>query len=216
MRNVASLIGAPGRVTRFHTERGQLMPLSAWLALPQNLWLRATETYTTSPWMVPAAVRYLDRLIQPDWRVLEFGAGASTAWYAARAGWLLSLENDVGWFQEVHQSLERAGVRNVELRQSDISQYPDVGQSLEDESLDLVVVDGTDSDAASRVDCIKAVGNKVRQLGYIVLDDSDNVRYRLVETVLKNWPVKKFQGMKPFPLVATETSIYQRPWTTAG
>jgi predicted O-methyltransferase YrrM len=192
------------------------MPLGAWLDLPQNLWRRATERDSTLPWMVPAAVRYLHRLIRPDWCVLEFGSGASTTWYAMRARWVMSLEHDAGWFQAVRQKLEQANLCNAEVRHIQINEYADFARGLEDASLDLVIVDGIDSDAASRVDCIAAIRPKVRPLGYIVLDDSDNARYLPVEILLGGWPVKRFQGMKPFPLVATETSIYQRPLERSG
>ena len=36
------------------------------------------------PWLPPAAVNYLDQLLSPEMRVLEYGAGGSTLWLAER------------------------------------------------------------------------------------------------------------------------------------
>jgi hypothetical protein len=50
----------------------------------------------------------------------------------------------------------------------------------------------------------------VRPGGYIVLDDSDGAPYRGADQLLKGWAVKRFVGLKHFPLMAIETSIYRR------
>src|SRR6266849_10957083 len=69
------------RITRFHSERGQLMPLGGWVRIPAAVWARISGTTRDEPWMVPAAVSYLSKIIKPSWEVFEFGSGLSTLWY---------------------------------------------------------------------------------------------------------------------------------------
>jgi predicted O-methyltransferase YrrM len=187
------------------------MPASAWARLPLNIAQRLTRDASSSPWMVPAAVSYLGRVIERDWTVFEFGSGASTAWYAGRAGRVTSLEHDSDWHAEVERRLRASRHDNWDLRLRPISDFPSAVRELPDETLDLVVVDGDDGDDTDRVDCIRASLSKVRPGGLLVLDDSDNPRYRDADDLLRGWDVRRFRGMKSQPLVATETSVFRRP-----
>ena len=211
MRSLRELFIAPNRKSRFHTERGQLMPLPAWVRLPMNVLLRMLGRTDGGPWIVPSAVGHLEQIMRPHGQVFEFGSGYSTAWYAARSAWVVSLEHDAKWLRDAKQRCQDAGLANCELRRTDLEDFPQAINEFPDEAFDLVVVDGQDTGITDRTHCVAAAATKVRRGGHLLLDDSDNVRYRVVNDVLSGWRVRRFTGMKPFPLVATETSIYQRP-----
>jgi hypothetical protein len=104
-----------GRVTRFHTERGELMPPSAWLRVPQALWVRVTSGGSNKPWMVPSAVSHLAQIISKDWNVFEFGSGWSTLWYAERSGTVTSVEHDPRWYDLVRLRLRDQGISNCDV-----------------------------------------------------------------------------------------------------
>jgi len=53
------------------------------------------------PWFTYPAVDYLNRLIRPDWKVFEYGAGGSTGWWAARVAEVVSVEHDSEWAAHV-------------------------------------------------------------------------------------------------------------------
>src|SRR5260370_12693937 len=98
--------GHESRITRFHSERWELMHAGAWLRLPVTVWERLTGRYLRTPWIVPAAVSYLSRVIQPGWSIFEFGSGWSTPWLATRCAKLFSLEYDLLWHAQITGALE--------------------------------------------------------------------------------------------------------------
>jgi len=200
-----------GRVTRFHTERGELMPPSAWLRVPQALWDRVTSGGSNKPWMVPSAVSHLAQIIRKDWKVFEFGSGWSTLWYAERSGTVTSVEHDPRWYDLVRLRLRDQAISNCDLRLLDLKTFPKCIEGFENDVFDLVIVDGSEEVQGDRLGCVAVSTPKVKQGGYLVLDDSDQAAYRGVETLLAGWAVRRFAGVKPFPLMATETSIYERP-----
>ena len=68
------------------------------------------------PWLTPAAVRFLDLWIRPSDDVFEWGSGRSTLWIARRVHSIASVENDMEWFAKLRSTVERGGLRNVDLK----------------------------------------------------------------------------------------------------
>ena len=205
-RVIAKVVRAnTSRPSRFHTARRRLMPANAFLELPRMLAARASSS-ASGPWMVPAAVAYLERTIRPDWAVLELGSGASTRWYAERAGRVISIEHDPAWRDRVSAELAGHGLRNCEVRLVDAPLFADTVRAEPDGAFDLVVVDG-----AERMACLAAAKQKVKDGGYLVLDDSDWPEHHVADDVLAGWEVRRFVGVKPFPLLAVETTVYRKP-----
>jgi hypothetical protein len=63
------------------------------------------------PWITYSAARYLSRIVQADYRVLEFGAGNSTRWWAERVSEVVSVEHDPNWAEAVR----KYNLKNVTL-----------------------------------------------------------------------------------------------------
>lgn len=153
--------------SRFHDEGGNRLPIRELRHLPASVFYairaRLTGGRAELPWITWNAMERLEELLREDWRMVEFGSGASTRWFARRVASLHSIEDDPQWFDRVRPSLP-AGVR-YELRQGseywDLSDHPD-------ESLDLVVVDGI-----HREKCVTAAVPKLKPGGWIFLDDTD-------------------------------------------
>jgi SAM-dependent methyltransferase len=206
-----ALRASPGRRTRFHTERGRMMPLSAWARLPKSVLRRLRGRDEETPWMVPAAVSWLASQIRPQWRVLELGGGRSTTWYAERVSEVLCFEHCPAWHDFTRNRLIASNESNWDLRLTELDRIPDALRTLNPSSFDLVSVDCNESDTFTRVDAIRATHRLVKPEGYLLLDDSDVPRFRSVDRILDGWAVKRFVGVKPFPLMAVETSVFQRP-----
>lgn len=49
------------------------------------------------PWFTYAATHYLSKVVRPEYRVLEYGAGNSTRWWAGRVAEVVSVEHDPVW-----------------------------------------------------------------------------------------------------------------------
>ncbi len=205
---VRILRGNSARPTRLHTERGQLASLDS---LVKAAVRRAEEVFLhkvpVAPWMAPQSIERLAQLLQPQHRLLEFGSGRSTAWYAARVKEVVSIEPNATWAEKVRGDLLHAGLLNCVLVESTIKDViPDVSQHGQ---FDVVIVDGDDEwDGGSRMDCVAAA----KELGasIVVLDDSDRAWYREAAQVLDAYRQERFVGFRSRPFVAGETSVYIR------
>lgn len=128
------------------------------------------------PWWNVAATREVEAFLahRPNARVFEYGAGASTAWLAARAGHVTSVEHDpqfIGAFREM-----LGPIANVTLLERSIAEGPDayVGAIAEAGGpFDLVVVDGR-----HRAACLAAARAHLAPGGLVLFDDSGRARYR--------------------------------------
>lgn len=205
------VLSSDGRPTRFHTLRGELMPLSAWIQLPLVLFRRLARLETGEPWFVPAAVTALEGLITDRFVIFEFGSGASTLWFSERAGEVISVENNPAWYREVSSRLRDAGAANCELKMIPIEDFLAEIGGYPDEHFDLVVVDCAQNDAVSRNDCVIASLPKVKPGGYLLLDDSDRAQFRELDEELAGWQADRYIGCRPKPLSASETTIYRKP-----
>lgn len=131
------------------------------------------------------ARRQIEALLRTDSRMVEFGSGNSTTWFASRVGFLWSVEDLPDWYAHVQQQLERGRVGNVEHVLRSAETYADLS-SIEDGSLDFALVDGTD-----REGCIRAVVPKLKPGAWLYLDNSDkdmsfpNGDLRRAETALR-------------------------------
>jgi predicted O-methyltransferase YrrM len=188
------------------------MSLSGWLHYPAAWWRARHGQTPERPWIVPAAIGWLRRRIRPDWSVLELGSGRSTAWLAARADRLLSLEDNAFWHQRTRESLERAGVANVDLRLRRVEDFPAEIAPLPHAGFDLVVVDFLESSEVTRIDCIHDVREKVRPGGLLLLDDSDRPGYAEAFELLSGWRFRTFVGVKDGWPEVCETGVFRRPW----
>ena len=140
--------------SRLHTYLGDRIDLAGVAYLPRALWLvvllKLFKHRQPIPWLGYRAVQALDRLIQPDWNILEFGSGMSTLFFARRARHLVSIESEPDWHRQMSQTLEQQGLTNVDYRLRDIATYVH-HSDLPDASFDLVIVDGLLRDQTAEV-----------------------------------------------------------------
>jgi SAM-dependent methyltransferase len=199
-----------GRAGRFHTARGP-MGLSGWLRYPAAWWRARRGITPERPWIVPAAIGWLDRRIRSDWSILELGSGRSTVWFARRAGRVISFEDNEYWYQRTAERLEEAGLSNVALRSRPVRDLPKEMAALPPDSFDLVVVDFLESPQVTRIDALRPAMKRVKPGGSLLLDDSDRPGYALAYDLLAAWPQRRFTGIKDEWPEACETTIFHRP-----
>lgn len=63
----------------------------------------ALDSHGPVPWFTYSATRYLSIIVQDDYRILEFGAGNSTRWWAERVSKVVSVEHDPNWADAVKE-----------------------------------------------------------------------------------------------------------------
>jgi hypothetical protein len=162
------LQGDPGKRSRFHDYEGNVAPLPALLFLPvcaaSTFRKKLTGVHPRRPWLGYRAVRRLSQLLQPHWRVLEFGSGNSTPWLARRCTEVLSIETDRDWYLEVCKMIESQPGARVVLSSPPYTRIPEA----DSKSFDFALVDGVQRD-----DAMRAALTRLRPGGYVYLDNAD-------------------------------------------
>jgi hypothetical protein len=165
------IAGGSHHKSRFHDEKGNLIDGLGLLYLPHCLmttFLRISMGYRpVLPWLGYRAIQQLNHLIQPDWKMIEFGSGLSTVWFSQRCRQVVSVENCAEWHDKVSQDLHRRNIKNVEYlfkTQDDYSALPE----YKDEQFEFILVDGSE-----RAKCAATAVKRLKPGGYIYLDNSD-------------------------------------------
>jgi predicted O-methyltransferase YrrM len=151
--------------------------------------------------LVLSAVRYLERLVNAQTRVFEYGAGGSTLFFARRVQAIFAVEHDRKWAEKVSTALHARGYANGrvliaeavprsrqgEADPSDPRSYATSDDSLRhcsfqayassidqfpDRSFDLIVIDGR-----ARPSCFMHAIPKLASAGYVVWDNSERAVY---------------------------------------
>ena len=168
------------------------------------------------PWLCRGAVVYCERVLTKSMTAVEFGSGRSTAWFAKHVGRLTSVEHDSGWHSQVAATLERERIANVDYRlvplghpenepehatYEPLPAYVAVLNAFDDESLDLVVVDGH-----YRTTCIATSLSKLRPNGLLLVDDVNLWPSESAMPVPINWPLvnRSSNGIK-------RTCVWRKP-----
>lgn len=166
-------IGDNCRKTRLHDEKGNLPSL-------RRLILNGSRAYYSGlgrvlfdrrpiqPWISYDAAKLLRRHLTSQSRVLEFGSGMSTRWYAEHAGFVLSIEDYQPWFDKVRRQLTDEGITHVQYILASEKESYAQAQLYTREPFDLIMVDGS-----FRSDCIAHSLELLNEKGILYLDNSD-------------------------------------------
>jgi hypothetical protein len=157
------------------------------------------------PWMNYSVVALLRARLTKDLRLLEFGSGYSTSFYAKLVGSVTSVEHDQAWIGTVKKTLPD----NVELiyQPQDIDgKYCRVIHSS-GVGYDVVVIDGWD-----RVNCIRQSIEALTARGVIVLDDSHRAEYKdgTEYAISRGFAALPLEGLKPTGYGVDQTTLFYR------
>lgn len=149
------------------------------------------------PMYTYSLIEYLRALDFSQSDVLEFGAGESTKFWAARARSVTALENDAGWIEK----LKEAAAPNVTIVHA--SDMPAAFRAL-NRAFDIIIVDCK----ANRFDCAEAATERLAPGGMVILDNADwypNTAKLLREADLIQ---VDFPGLRPGRAHACVTSLF--------
>jgi predicted O-methyltransferase YrrM len=120
------------------------------------------------PWISYDAIRLLNTFLNRTSKVLEFGSGMSTVWYAQRSFRVFSVDDDSKWFDLMQSTFQQLGIDNVTYQLAhSADEYAQFGLS-HNLKYDLIMVDGS-----VRSECIKRSLDLLANGGIIYLDNSD-------------------------------------------
>jgi predicted O-methyltransferase YrrM len=158
--------------------------------------------------MTYPAIAFLENRDFRERRVLEWGSGQSTFWWAVRAQHVVSYESDTEWFE----SVRRRAPANVLVRlvSNDLHDLP---ADFAGQRFDVVVVDGLD-----RLRCAEKSLDLLVDDGVLVLDDAEqpwsvdsNGHYPIIELMRShNFQRVDFFGFAPAVIRRHCTSLFFR------
>jgi hypothetical protein len=189
------------------------------------------------PWMTFSAIKFLKSIVTKDMKVFEYGSGGSTIFLLKLAQKVITVEHDKYWAEKVLELVRKNDLENKHefytilpseevsqnnLNPSDFDSYisqdnsflgfsfKDYAQSIEayqNNYFDLVVIDGR-----ARPSCFKHSVNKVKEGGYILLDNSERDYYHRIHIHLnnQNWVKYSLYGPGPYNSYFWGTCIWQR------
>lgn len=198
---------------------------------------KARDEMHEMPWMTFEVTDFLQGHSNNQMRVFEYGSGSSTLFWAKRIKEVVAIEHDREWCVKVEKELEQRKFSNVTLmfippekKNNDVAteiadpygyssddenfgafsfeSYVKKINDFEDSYFDYVVVDGR-----SRPSCIAASIRKVKQGGYLMLDNSER-EYYLANTLkmlpANNWKRLDFCGPIPGSMHFSQTTLFKR------
>lgn len=116
------------------------------------------------PWYTYPAIEYLKQLDLSDKTVFEYGSGNSTRFWAGRCKKLVSVEDNREWFDKIRTKIPAT----VEYHLFDKKEeYVEFIRAFPDE-FDIIIIDGS-----HRYDCAVEALKKLKDDGFIILDNSD-------------------------------------------
>ena len=189
------------------------------------------------PWITFKTISFLKNNLSKNSRVFEYGGGGSTLFFVKLVGEVVTVEHNKEWFAILSEMINKKAFSNwkgnfIDAEKGDLisnpnknnpSHYssgdkPSVGfnykkyvsciDQFSDESFDLVSVDGR-----SRPSCILHAIPKIKNGGFLLVDNSDRDYYlSFFQERLKREFVNVVDGFGPTPYAKefTRTSIWQK------
>ncbi len=181
--------------------------------LTHNVFNGKTPLDLEIPWFSYGAIDFLEDFVQPHMKVFEYGSGGSTLFFARRAKSVVSVEDNVKWFEWVSRRLEQQALANVSLRLCEFNFKEPTGfeqsaylQAIPDEKFDIVVIDGSEEWTHVRPVCFEKAESRVKEGGIIIVDDS--WRYPALRQTNHAKRFKIFQSVGPCRPGVTSTDVF--------
>lgn len=159
---------------------------------------------TPIPMLTYPFLKFLEKRINREMTVFEYGSGNSTLWWAKRVNRVVACEHDKGWFEKMSRDVPaHAEVKYVPLERED---YANFVKQYRNE-FDVVVIDGRD-----RIKCAINSVPALKEGGVIIWDDTERDFYREGFRQLSELGYKQleFEGLRPTRADYSITSIFYK------
>ena len=155
------------------------------------------------PWLMQPCSDFLRPWIQPHWRVFEYGAGASTLFFAGRTAAVLAVEHDAAFATELSARLPA----NAQVIVWPASSAEYAGAVAQMQPPHLVCIDGR-----NRMRCVAAALPCLDPPGVLVLDDAERPEYAgaVVQSRQAGFRSVEFHRLAPGQVRRKCTAVFYR------
>lgn len=166
------------------------------------------------PWLSVEAINKIYDRLEPGMKVLEFGGGGSTLFFAKNNLSVTTIESSMEYKTNIESKLLSNNLTNVEVlyRPFDITNEAELRNSkylnsIPDAGFDIILVDGPEiADYKARPICFEWAEKNIKAGGIIVVDDS--WRYPQLLTENNAIYVDECAGIGPGRKGMTKTDIF--------
>jgi predicted O-methyltransferase YrrM len=140
--------------------------------------------YEGKPFLGVATIAQLEKIIKPKFRILEFGSGGSTVWFAERCGLIRTHEGSFEVVEKIYYELQKRGLeRKVEFVFN--ARYPRFITHYDNHTFDLILIDGR-----SRFVNLQASISSLKCDGWVLLDNAEQPKHKeCIDLMTKlGWP----------------------------
>jgi predicted O-methyltransferase YrrM len=120
------------------------------------------------PWLAYGAIIALEGVVNKRFRVLEFGCGGSTVFWAENCKNVKSFETNPEWFKNVNERVKE--FKNVEIKLGRQEQILNMLEREPDKHFDIVLIDSHPQDA-ERIVFANTSLRKVKPGGFLIIDN---------------------------------------------
>lgn len=165
------------------------------------------ENGNALPWMSYPAIEFLQKNINQNHEIFEFGCGASTLFFSKRVKKLVGLETNKKWLEIVKSKLA-PDCKNVEINLMEDGlenpAYENFAKNYQ-KKFDFIIID-----SLKRFECAKNSINALKPGGTIILDDSERKNYKKIFDFFEqnNFLRKDFFGIAPGQLRIKNTTFF--------
>ena len=191
------------------------------LLLHLELWfkdriLHLTPMQAGFPWINYPTIQFMHHFACKNMHIVEFGTGGSSFFFLNRGAKLTSIEHDEKWIglvkKKICSRLEKNWSYYLIKSNNKFSQIPSPNSyllpvdKLSDSSVDLVLVDGR-----HRIQSIQRVIKKIKNGGYLILDNCDRPEYSKSFELLSHWSLKQVSCITNSSEFVTPVAIWKKP-----
>lgn len=159
----------------------------------REAFFKGTDTLKVGyPWLAFGAIIALESIVNKKQKVLEFGSGGSTVFWAKNCKNVKSFETDEKWFKDVQKKLKRQ--KNIELLLRNQKQILRSLQSEPENHYDIVLIDIYPKHA-DRLTLANAAIPKIKPGGLLIIDNYEKFGMENF-TYPKNWEIYTFDEFR--------------------
>lgn len=158
------------------------------------------------PWYTYPAIEYLSQFDYSQKKIFEFGCGNSSLFWARRAEKVVSIEDNLQWFEKWQGEFRE---ENLDVRWRDEGEGYYNAIFEDGQQYDVIVIDGK-----RRADCARCAVRALAPGGLIILDDSDRINtsqeYKDAVAALREAGLLQvdFYGFCPMNCYTKATSLF--------